>query len=179
MPKEEIVVGTFQNVSGSFIVSDPCYAIGNVYIQGQLENVQIGDWVAEVIKLVEEDGDEAIAEITAKHVSINSGDNIDIDWNKCKYVIGVDSGQAGIFDRQYYNCDEHSKESQESNNDFGESDWYYLCCDITESDELAGVIPYGVVTRSGYGDGAYEYFININNDKKINAIKIVFIGGKQ
>jgi hypothetical protein len=175
MQKEKFFLGTFQNVSGTFIVSDPCYEIGKIFIQGQLENVQIGDWFAEIIKFVDDEDYEAIAEITVKHVSINEKDDKDINWNKCNFVVGVDSGQAGIFDKQYYNCEDYSSKHPECKNDFGESKWYYACCDITESDEQAGIIPHGVVTRSGYGDGAYECYSNINNDNKINAIKIIFV----
>lgn len=52
-----------------------------------------------------------------------------------------------------------------------------LCEDIKEEDlikSLGGVMPFGVVSVSGYGDGGYKCYVS-KKDDKIIAIKIVFI----
>lgn len=56
-------------------------------------------------------------------------------------------------------------------NDFGEP-WYNANCDILS--KMAGVIPYGTVSSSGFGDGSY-YCYYIEDNSEIVAIKIVFI----
>ena len=37
--------------------------------------------------------------------------------------------------------------------------WYTACCHLTLGDVEAGVIPYGAVSASGYGDGSYDCFV--------------------
>jgi hypothetical protein len=72
-----------------------------------------------------------------------------------------------------------------------ENKWYYWNCSrtldtslhkdeiITEDEYLnrithAGIVPFGCVSRSGYGDGCYECFV-VKKKNKIVAIKVIFI----
>lgn len=65
----------------------------------------------------------------------------------------MDSAQAGIFDFGHFQ-DESVIEDQELT-DFG-SRWFTFCCYQTlDSEHHAGLIPYGVVASSGFGDGKY------------------------
>jgi hypothetical protein len=53
-------------------------------------------------------------------------------------------------------------------------DWYEICCDKSLSNIGAGVINYGVVSSSGYGDGGYDTYAVYNQDGKVVGIKIIF-----
>lgn len=84
----------------------------------------------------------------------------------------MDSGQAGIFDIQKYRIPDADPTSDSSDTD---TEWYYACCDITESGEEAGVLDGGVVSRTGMGDGAYGVYKAVNEQEQVVGVKIVFI----
>ncbi|MFE9275741.1 hypothetical protein ACQKLN_08765 [Paenibacillus glucanolyticus] len=84
----------------------------------------------------------------------------------------MDSGQAGIFDIQKYRIPDADSVSDSSDTD---TEWYYACCDITESGEEAGVLDGGVVSRTGMGDGAYGVYKAVNGQEQVVGVKIVFI----
>ena len=69
------------------------------------------------------------------------------------FKVGVDSGQAGVFDKPFYRAGADA--GQIPSEDALEA-WYNSCCNQTlHTDHYAGVIPHGVVSNSGYGDGGY------------------------
>lgn len=91
--------------------------------------------------------------------------------------IGVDSGQAGIFDYDSFRNDSLvNTETKFKLSDKEEGDlWYELCCDKTlYTEEGAGIVPYGAVSRSGIGDGMYDVF-TMKENKEIVGIKIEFL----
>ena len=66
--------------------------------------------------------------------------------------------------------------------DFGENydtqsgdTWYRACSDLTLSDEQWGVLPNGVVSSSGFGDGSYQVFGYKDAYDKYVAFAVVFI----
>jgi hypothetical protein len=99
----------------------------------------------------------------------------DLRWKRCPgATIGVDSGQAGIFDLTYYRKDsvfenQESKflnEYRRNTNEEGEV-WYAHMCDRTLGNEGWGYFEHGVVARSGFGDGAYTLYIARVNRKVV------------
>lgn len=90
-------IGTFEIESGKIIVSDPCYEDkGGNHWQALLENVLKGKWHA----LIEEDGGSfRVAQLIAIHSDYELDD---MNWQEYPNRIGVDSGQAGIYDLKYY-----------------------------------------------------------------------------
>ena len=95
-----------------------------------------------------------------------------MEWIKCPFVVGVDSGQAGIFDRNHYRVSEVSDREGNADTD---SKWYLACCDLTDNGEEAGVLTGGVVSRTGMGDGAYGVYKAVNGQSQVVGVKIVFI----
>lgn len=80
------------------MVSDPCYGLGT-WCQGVLENVLPGKYDCNVEYSDEGDWGTRVSAIEVTHV----------DYDRCvfseeleKFEVGVDSGQAGIFDYEYY-----------------------------------------------------------------------------
>lgn len=148
------------------MVSDPCYGL-NTWCQGVLENVLPGTYNCDV-----EYSDEgawgvrvAAIEVTHENCGVYMFDIAD-------FVVGVDSGQAGIFDYEYY-ARYHMDDMSDSEVD---DDWYDRVCDITLSSESAGTVDeFGFVSSSGYGDGSYDCWVARNKDGYIVAIRIEYI----
>lgn len=196
---EEPSVGEFEITSGKVIVTDPCYEVGT-WCQGTLDNVAKGKWTAFVGRSDERMWGMRCAELTVVHDSYarryEQREQLEreekftkeacekkgvkysdifafkpLKWEDSKIHVGVDSGQAGVFDADIYpkgECGEYGdKES-----------FYGQCCDTTLNWPGAGVIKGGVVSSSGYGDGGYRCMIAKDpfENAKIIAIKIIFIG---
>ena len=147
-----IMKNTFEVTSGKIVCSDPCYEIPT-WCQEIIENVANGTWEAEVV----ESG--RVYRLFVTHMNSNTGGIEDFVGESIGYC-GVDSGQFGFFDFDYYRNDKIAEnlQKQDFGADFDEEDgdsWYRACCKIT-IDEKWGVMPFGAVSRSGYGDGSYE-----------------------
>ncbi|MCS7460498.1 DUF4241 domain-containing protein [Paenibacillus doosanensis] len=170
-----IHLGNFEVASGELVVADPCYeADTNTIIMGVLDHVQNGTWSAYVDKTEVRDWGEACSRLIACHSSCEDNKE-ELFWVKTQFIVGVDSGQAGIFDSAKYRIpDAGAKPGQQQEMD---SDWYLACCDITESGHEAGVMDGGVVSRTGIGDGAYGAYTASNEQGQIVGVKIVFIKG--
>jgi hypothetical protein len=97
---ETIKLGTFEIVSGKVRISDPCYD-KKTWCAGTLDNVATGTWKAKVVKIDRHDGwGNRCRKLIATHESFDSA--MDYNSNVFDFEIGVDSGQAGIFDDKFY-----------------------------------------------------------------------------
>jgi len=99
--------------------------------------------------------------------------------NKTKLAgyCGVDSGQIMVIDPCYAFMDEFD--------DMGGN--YRNVCNISLGDDGYGEFPLpkngytqgiGVVTSSGYGDGNYPVFVDVNDDGRVVELRIAFDGIK-
>lgn len=162
-------LGTFQTSSGTLVVSDPCYEY-ELGISGIVEETAVGTWIGFIDQIDTGNLGKRCALVCAYHESIKIEDVT--NWEVCNFIVGVDSGQAGIFERQIYRVDESVIEETTF---IPEDRWYSSCCDQTLSELRAGVINGGVVSSSGFGDGCYEAFFAKNAEGKVIAVQIVFI----
>ncbi|MBK8989453.1 MAG: hypothetical protein IPM39_25905 [Chloroflexi bacterium] len=80
-----------------------------------------------------------------------------------------------MFDAAHYRDDSLAKQFPVSEPLVAEEPWYSLCCDRTLGEERAGVIPFGAVASSGYGDGVYQAFGLRDGEGRIMGVMIVFI----
>jgi len=176
----KIEIDQFECRSGKLMISDPCYKIGT-WCQGVFNNVLTGKWNGWVYKTDDGDLGERCAEIHAYHESIKNPDSLDRIWvANGDFVVGVDSGQAGIFDFATFRDNALANEpGPESLIQDPDDKWYSNCCDATLSEVGAGKVNEGVVSSSGYGDGSYEASYVCNNSGYIVAVKIVFIKKQQ
>jgi hypothetical protein len=94
-------IGNFIIESGKIIVSDPCYETRGGNWQSLFENVKKGEWKAYIIETDGSSWGVRVGEIFAIHSDYELDD---INWNRGS-TIGVDSGQAGIYDLKYYKDD--------------------------------------------------------------------------
>jgi len=91
---------------------------------------------------------DRIARVVVEHVEHAGA----AGYQKLDFEVGVDSGQAGVFDLSHYWNDSVAPEVAP------EEVWYSMCCAVTLSECSAGVVPFGAVSSSGYGDGGYDGF---------------------
>ena len=171
---------TFEITSGILVASDPCYEIPT-WCQGIIENVKKGTWLAEIETSDEGAWGERIARLRVEHINANRTyqmEQINMDG-------GVDSGQFGFFDKDFYRNDEAAKNLSKYNfgGDFdrdGEGEeWYCACCKLTLSDESWGVLPQGVVSSSGFGDGSYPVFGEKDENGEWVVFEVIFIGDEE
>ncbi|OAB48036.1 DUF4241 domain-containing protein [Paenibacillus antarcticus] len=167
-----IQLGDFEITSGQIVVSDPCYELNrDTIIMGVLDNVLNGTWVGQVGKMEVRDWGEACSKLSAFHSSV-AEQMEHLEWVKCSFIVGVDSGQAGIFDINKYRISDSDVQETDTDTD---NAWYLSCCDITESGHEAGVLDGGVVSHTGMGDGTYGAYMATNQQDQVIGVKIVFI----
>ncbi len=105
------------------MVSDPCYGL-NTWCQGVIENVLPGNYDCNVEYKDEGDWGIRVSAIEVTHIDY---DRCMFDEEREAFDVGVDSGQAGIFDYDYY-VKFHSDQSVRPHVD---DDWYDKCGGLT------------------------------------------------
>ena len=158
----------FAVVSGRITISDPCYEEISERLNCEIK-AKKGTWKAEV---------DYNDEYRCKNLIASCLDFNKLDVKRMKnFGIGVDSGQAGVFDSQHYRDDKVVENCQRIHGEIicEDEPWYSICCDRTLSKDNAGSIPYGVVSSSGYGDGCYDVMIYYNEKEEAIKVEIEFI----
>ena len=126
------------------VVSDPCYTIPT-WCQVIVKNVLPGNYHSFLKKTDANDWGIRNSVLLVIHE-----DHMDTKkkWFHHGGVIGVDSGQAGIFSSEYGSFPLHRSESGDI--------WYEKMCSRTLGESGWGHYPEGVVSCSGIGDGSYQ-----------------------
>tara|TARA_Y100000310_G_C20561702_1_gene753399 strand:+ start:296 stop:850 length:555 start_codon:yes stop_codon:yes gene_type:complete len=169
-----IELGTFE-LDGHTIVSDPCYDT-DTWCNGTVDTKE-GTWRAYVIKSDEGEWGNRCGVLVAYHIACGPVDWEDFNWAVEKFEVGVDSGQAGIFATNHFKDDsivEGVERIYEEAPICEDEPWYSICCDRTLSKQGAGIIPYGAVSSSGFGDGGHRCYTLKDHDGIVYAIKIDF-----
>ena len=109
------------------MVSDPCYGLGT-WCQGVLENVLPGKYVCKVAFTDEGDWGTRVADIRVEHVDYKV---MEFDHME-DFEVGVDSGQAGIYDYEYY-AKYHADSSEKNHVD---DEWYDKVGNLTYTTEV-------------------------------------------
>ena len=134
-------IGTFMIKSDLMVVSDPCYARGT-WCAGEIK-AKSGLWHAKVFKGVMDDWGNRVLKLKAVHGSVPMDTQ---PTEQCDFEVGVDSGQAGLFDPAHYNSESEA--------------WYDNISHLTLHTEVsAGTTDYGCVSSSGFGDGGYRCYV--------------------
>lgn len=163
------ILGHFRVTSGCLVISDPCYT-KDVWCRGELNKVVNGHWIG---KVAYEKCSGRVSAILAVHENLAAIDPDNLVWQKVEFEVGVDSGQAGIFEEATYRKAEFAE--QIPNPLCPDEPWYSMCCAKTLGPEQAGVVNGGVVSSSGYGDGIYDGFYAIDQAGMVVAVKIEFL----
>ena len=139
-------------------VSDPCYD-EDTWCAGTLTDVLPGQYICKKYIMRT---NKRIAAIEVSHIKHQSKYTFDED---AEIDVGVDSGQCGIFELEYFL--EHQ----------GQETWYEKVCQLTglQLPDANSIDGQGYVSSSGYGDGSYDCNIARNADGKIIAIRVIYI----
>jgi hypothetical protein len=178
----------FEVTSGKMVLSDPCYKLGT-WCQGVIDNVKNGTWVG----IIEQSDEGACGSRNSILISLNveamkknprletqlmgGGELLGFDG-------GVDSGQFGHFDFANYRKDELAVDLPKAFEDDYATDegdeWYRAVCAVTlTTDDAFGVVPFGVVSESGFGDGSYDTHGIKDENGEYVGFMTVFIGDEE
>jgi hypothetical protein len=153
-------------LSDVVMVSDPCYKVPT-WCQKKLTNVLNGEY-----KIFFYESQLAHwGKVNSYLGVVHSGFvNENLSWRILDEVIGVDSGQAGIFSYESYRNDDivdsiSMPESDFTLNSYGNigDRWYEAMCKLTQTNENYGSYETGVLSTSGYGDGVYRCLVAKKN----------------
>lgn len=173
-----INMNSFDVNSGKLMITDPCYKRGT-WCQGTVDNVMNGKWTGKM-KITDDIAGwgNRVSELYAFHYDYTTSEPNE----ECDFKVGVDSGQAGIFDEALYPNGDCGK--------FRDLDTFYVrACNATLGSDYytrsktaertyGGTITEGVVSQSGFGDGGYTAYVSRKNEKVV-AVKIVFISDEE
>jgi len=152
-------IGQFKTKSNVIRVTDPCYERGT-WCAGCIEDAKIGTWEVRINTF-----SDRIAELHAYHVDIKNDTIKNSSWTEQDFEVGVDSGQCGIFDDDIYPFGETGE--------YGDDNTFYgKCCNLSMNG--VGVMDFGVVSSSGYGDGSYVCY-TLEEKGQTVGIKVIFI----
>jgi len=180
--KTNVFLGTFEVTSSNLVAGDPGYDLDTFKTPGLgalLTNCHSGTWNAQtVIKHFAPPAFSLTSELLAWHTNVTNPSTL--KWQKQKGGIGVDGGQAGIFDLAHFSDQKivpaDVKWTQGKPGPIiPENLWYSLCCEVTLGRAEGGVIPFGAVSTSGMGDGGYEYFVARDDKGIIIGVWILFV----
>lgn len=160
-PLDSYPLGLFKIVSGALRISDPCYQKDvQPGIAGTIKAAN-GTWLATSYG---RDYGNPVCELEASLGVTDSGKIFvggeKLPYKKGRFAVGVDSGQAGIFDLSHFQ-DENliTPETQRPGS----------------THRPGSTVPFGVVSNSGWGDGLYTAYAKRNSKGEAVAVKIVFI----
>lgn len=153
------------NVGSRVYLTDPCYPPGT-WCQ-VTTTVKPGAWRCHVEFFTNELNWRYVSKLICRHEDYP---DMEIPKAPAFYSLGVDSGQFGMFDADFYekiNSDEKKCQSI-----------YSRICQITLNDDkgcTGTVNGKGIVTRSGYGDGSYSARVAKDENGTIVCVEIDFI----
>lgn len=163
---------------GEVVISDPCYEAETWCAASR--RVLAGPWQAGV----QYSSDRRVASLFALQDDYVFGSLARSAWaTDGKAHLGVDSGQLGFFGATHYRFDGAVEPGHIFAADWlplkhdkpGDA-WYDLCCDLTTGPAQGGVLDYGCVSSSGYGDGSYRLQTQSREDGVIVGLRVDFIG---
>ena len=172
-PDRTIVsLGSFEVVSEELVVADPCRAPGT-WCMGRLKRVRPGHWNAGASIADAGAWGDRVAMLSVWHEDAPEKD--ELCSGEADFDVGVDSGQVGFFDAAHYRDSSVIDAAPQRSWSDGENLWYDHCCALTLSSTQAGVLPFGAVSASGFGDGGYSCLYYTNSAGEILRAEIAFI----
>ena len=159
------LVGNFVIESGEIAAKDPGYDImeGGMF-SDMIISVQNGIWEGYIKYFPDEKKDNPrINELMVYNQIFKNKINDNNKWLQVT-TVDVDTGQAGFFDLKHFRNDQDVNKTHKipsyielHDDDEKGQKWYAMCCamtyDETTKESKAGIVPFGIVSSSGYGDG--------------------------
>jgi hypothetical protein len=163
-------LGTFILATPTLLVTDPCYEKGT-WCTGELE-ARTGEWAAQVTMRDSISG-QRNAILLVAHTSVDIRSIVLEELEDSGINAGVDSGQAGFFEKARYPDDKDQFEYEDHT-------WYGQVCEKTLDDEggNASISPgrFGAVSQTFWGDGGYPVLVRKDADGLVIAAALIFDG---
>ena len=144
------------------LVSDPCYEV-NTWCTAQVTDAVAGNYNTFVKYKELRNWGKRVSQLLAIHEAFTENE---LTWKKTDYDIGVDSGTCGIFD---YNSVKDIIGAIDGNE---ESERFYDEADPLNDDQMIETRGFGVVSRSGLGDGSYTLYLGYEPSGNLVGFKI-------
>lgn len=155
--KEKTQIGTC--ILGEEVrISDPCYSL-DVWCAGTLSNVLAGEFVCFLQQAVTGKDYYDMDDIRVAKIEVRHKDYLDINPTELTDIhVGVDSGQAGIFDLAYY-------KRYHSNTEINDA-WYKQICELTAKYvENTQIVPF---IKSKFYKPEFDIAIEIDSKGGLN-----------
>jgi len=163
-------LGTFVLATPALLVTDPCYEKGT-WCTGELE-ARTGEWAAQVTMRSSYSGHRNAILLVA-HTSVDIRGVVLEELEDSGINAGVDSGQAGFFEKARYPDDKNQFEYEDHT-------WYGQVCEKTLNDKggNASISPgrFGAVSQTFWGDGGYPVLVQKDADGLVVAAALIFDG---
>ena len=183
MEKTIFELGTIE-LGGYVYVTDPSYSPG-IWCQALIKNVKSGKYHAFMNKVTIPNWGRVVSELWVCHEdSTKDFPNTFVDGVE----IGVDSGAAGIFDREYYEkhhqvngeldekwCDRQFNLRYEYDIDGNKMEYDDDGIQLRERRDGVAIDGKACVSFSGYGDGSYELYVTTDDNGNVVSIGIKFL----
>lgn len=169
-PDVACLLGTFVLATPTLLVTDPCYEKGT-WCTGELE-ARTGEWASLVIKRDDYRG-HSNAVLLVAHASVDIRSIVLEELEESDVHAGVDSGQAGFFEKARYPDDKAQFEYEDGT-------WYGAVCALTLDDSCgnASIAPgrFGVVSQTFWGDGGYPCLVRKDDAGLVVVAALIFDG---
>jgi len=169
-------LGVFNVKGDKIIATDPCYNKNNDgnYV---IDNCMPGVWRA--VAVLTDDTEGWGCRVSYLMISRENFESFKIKEETVRDVIGVDSGQAGFFDYNFYPAGK--REGGGFNDPVSDFDLFYdQCCTATLGKRQADTVnKIGAVSASGYGDGVYDLTLWKDGVGKVLAARIDFLNKEE
>jgi hypothetical protein len=166
-----VALGSFVLHTPTMLVTDPCYEKGT-WCTGEFE-ARTGVWHARAMLRDDGHGGHRNAVLLVAHESLSLDGLVLAEMARSDIDAGVDSGQAGFFEKARYPDDKAQLESDDGT-------WYSAVCEITldSARHGAGIAPRdcGAVSQTFWGDGGYPCFVTKDDAGLVIAAALVFDG---
>ena len=156
-------LGEFVNKEGKILVCDPCHDYPG--FANLVPRIKEGVWRAYkkvASPAVQEEIPVLGSRVCALRIHHEVWGDVEVgESGELPFAVVVDSGQAGFFGVSTYQDDsvvdkdfEFVETAGWDEEEYGR--WYLMCAEATLSKARAGIVPYGVVGETGFGDGSYS-----------------------
>lgn len=173
-------LGQFWVPSGQILISDPDYLPGTGHTS-LVKKCKTGKWHAAFVEMLPYVNPGMLVirheslpgwNVFGKIITTDTDVFFKAPWERTGSLVGVDSAQCGFFDADHYQ-DEFGLSREGLSHELTSKPWskglslfQLTCCDKTMHAPYAGVLPFGVISGSGYGDGCYPAYQHITPGRR-------------
>lgn len=148
-----IEIGTFELLSGTLVVGDPCQQELGPGGPSDLVEARSGSWTVSYSAT-----DSAPGALQAVH-GFAAPDVL--RWVEAPRPLTVDSGRVGVIDERFYRPEDYR--------------WSDRCRRLAATHPFAGIFPAGTVSATYFGEGRYPLLLARGVDDRVLGVRVLFL----